>query len=118
MKKEVEWELETYLKRFEKDLEVYLKNNGVEKIPTDNKQRLAILKAIVEKSKVDEDIADIINTKNRSKGIEDPEFLSKVQNLEVNIYNGTYHIANVKYLIKKEKKALRKAKIKKIFGIK
>ena len=118
MKKEIDRELENYLNSFEEDLDTYLKNNGIEEIPTDNKKKLIILRAIVEKSKIDRDVADIINEKNKSKGIADPEFLPTVQNLEVNICNGIYHIGKVKYLIKKNKKAIRKEKIKKFLRIK
>ncbi len=105
-------------KEFEENLEKYLKENGVKEVPSTNKEKLEILKKIVFNSKVDIDIADLKNSNNREKGITDNTYVDKIQNLEVNVYNGLYYISNVRGIVREERKLERKAKIKKFFGLK
>lgn len=105
-------------KEFEEELENYLKENGVKIIPGSNKEKLEILKAIVYNSRYDMDIAELKNNADKDKGITDDSYLDKVQNLELNLYNGLYYIINVKGIVKEEKKLKRRIKIKRFFGLK
>lgn len=112
MNREVELE-------FNKKLENYLKNNGVNDIPTNNKEKLKLLKAIVFNGKVDIDVADLKQAKNRANGVKDKDntYFDTIQNLELNVSDGLYYIANIKGIVKEERKLKRRTKIKSFFKI-
>lgn len=105
-------------KEFEAKVENYLKNNGVKEMPTNNKDKLELLKKIVFSTKVSVDCIDLEHAKKLAEGIKDEGYLENVQNLELNISNGLYYISNVRGILKEERKLERKAKIKRIFKIK
>ena len=105
-------------KEFEENLTNYLKNNGIEEIPSTNKEKLQLLKNIVFNSRVNIDCADLKHSKDVAAGIKDEGFLENIQNLEVNVHNGLYYIANIRGIVKEERKLERKTKIKKILGMK
>ena len=103
---------------FNKNLDEYLKKNGVKEIPTTNKEKLRLLRTIVYNSKVSIDLADLKQSSNRSKGISDPSYVDTIQNLEINVYNGCYYISNVRGIVREERKLSRIAKVKSLFGVK
>ena len=105
-------------KEFEEGLTDYLKKNGIEEIPTSNKEKLELLKKIVFHSRVDIDFTDLKHSKEVAKGIKDDNYINNIHNLEINVYHGLYYISNVKGIIREEKKLERRAKIKKIFKLK
>ena len=106
-------------KNFEEALVEYLKKNGAKEIPADNKGKLEMLKNIVFNEKTNLDIIDIRNAKAKEEGSANSnEYLGRITNIHINIHNALYYIANIKAIIKEDKKLKRKAAIKKIFRIK
>ena len=103
---------------FEKNLENYLKNKGVKEIPSSNKEKLKLLKNIYYNSKVEIDIADLRHTKEVEQGIHDSNYISTIQNLELDSYNSLFYISCVSNLVREEKRMARAAKIKSFFKIK
>ena len=108
-------------KKFEEleiNLNEYLKNNGVLEIPTDNKEKLKLLKRIYFNSKVEIDVNDLKHSKDVKNGVNDPTYIDRIQNLEVNAYNSLYYISCVSGIVREEKRMKRIAKIKSFLKIK
>ncbi len=105
-------------KEFEEKLVEYLKKNGINDIPTTNKEILKTLKNIVYNERVNIDCADLRHNSNVKSGIDDIGYIDNVQNLEINVQNGLYYIANVGAVVREERKLERIAKFKKILKIK
>ena len=102
-------------KSFDVDLNSYLKDNGIEEVSSDNKEKLKQLYNIVRTRRVDMDCLDFKYSTDKScMAAED--YVSTIQNLQINITEGYYYICNVKDIIKEEKRFA--AKVKKLFGIK
>lgn len=102
---------------FEKKLEQFLKENGVEEISDNNKERLKMLYKVVRTRRVDMDCLDY-NYSTDKNIMDSRDYVSKIQHLQINITEGNYYIANIKGIIKEEKRQKFAAKVKKIFGIK
>ena len=104
-------------KEFEEKLVNYLKKNGVEEIPSDNKQLLALLDNIAYNKRVDIDFLEIEHNKVKSTETEKDRdnYVKSVQNLEIDVHNAEYYMANIRGIIKQEKRLKRKKFIKKLF---
>ena len=101
---------------FEEKLEKYLKKNGIEDTNKSKKEILKLLVSIVEGRKVDLDCLDLKFQSNKSC-MTTEEYVERIHNLQINVTEGNYYLANVRGIIKEERRQAFFGKVKKLFGI-
>ena len=102
---------------FYQKLNEFLTSNYVQDIPSSNLEKLNILRQIIYNEKVNVDCLEIAYEKNKgtANAIPTDEFLNLTHRIEINTQNASYFAANLRMIVKEEKRTLRFKKVKEFF---